>query len=86
MAKKQKKKLNPEDYEAAIMGPDLNTMLFENLDKEGKGAVGKRISEKRKHKLVETSPGKYTVVKRKKSGGIVSSKSIAKKYFKGGMV
>ena len=91
--KKQKKKLNVEDYTSPYIGTrETNQRISEYLDKEGKGAAGKTIVEMRtRHKLVETSPGKYDVVEinpsmAKKSGGIVSSKSIAKKYFKGGMV
>jgi hypothetical protein len=104
--KKPKKKLNPEDYTQDYIGTkETNQRIKEYLDKEGKGAAGKTIVEMRKrHKLIETSPGKYNVVEinpsmAKKSGGMViapksgsahykskqNAKSIAKKYFKGGI-
>ena len=79
--KKQKKKLNVEDYTQDYIGTkETNQRIREFLDKEGKGAAGKTIVEMRKrHKLVETSPGKFNVVEinpsmKKKSGGMVSKK------------
>ena len=86
--KKQKKKLNVEDYTQPYIGTkETDQRIREFLDKEGKGAAGKTIVEMRKrHALVETSPGKYEVyevnpsepfpssIRRKKSGGMVSKK------------
>ena len=90
MAKKTKK-------EIPYTNQDINIRIKEYLDKEGKGAAGKTSQEmKKKVKLIEKN-GKFSIVERKKKGGMViapksgsahytykkNSKSIAKKYFKG---